>query len=857
MRTPRLPRLRRFARRASAVLACSLLSSLLLIPVYAQDGGDAQGNPFQPPQATVHHAPDRDYDLKHVAVTLNVDWTKRAFEGTVVNTLAPLRAEGLSRVRLNCGTDKLDIRSCAINGQTAPFTVEKIKDGTRYIDFVVITAPETIPQNKDVRVTVTYASKTGEAKNGGGFGDGGGWHWIKTAKDDPNRIGFWTQGETGYNSDWAPTWDYPNDFATSETTTTVPADWTVIGNGVKTMDRVDKKKGTRTVHWEMKQPHATYLLSLCAGPFDVKEAKWEGIPLLYVVPKGKGTLIDASFGDTPDMLSFYSKITGVKYPWPKYAQNAMYDFDGGMENVSATTLGARSLTESRAGFRTMADLNAHELAHQWFGDLVTCKNWGTVWLNESFATFFEALYFEHSRGKNAYDQQIDNDMAAYFAEARGYKRPLVTDLYRNPDVMFDSHTYPKGAAILHTLRRYLGDDAFFHGLNLYLTRNRHRPAETPDLIEAFTEASGINVQPFFDQWVYKPGHPILSYSWVYNDAKGVLTLSVQQTQETKDGTPLYDIPAEVGVIAGGKLTRLPVRLNAADQNITLTTAKPDAVLLDPDHDFLRQMPKPSWSAGELPFIVQYAPNGLDRTDAMRKMLASAPSEENVKIAVAAIEGDRDRFPAFGSLMPLADLKREELRPLFRSLLSHPNAERQAEAVSALGMLPKTEEETRVLRGLVNDTAPYAVVVNAVRVLGTWDANGNLDVIKKAAAMPSRREEVRGAALVALAKAAPDQGIPLLTETAINPKNSSELRRVALQAIGAAPSDDPRLRAALRTAMKDDNWFTAFTAASAAVSRGDKALLPDLKDLQKALPEGADNWVPGTLSQMISGLEKQP
>jgi aminopeptidase N len=423
--------------------------------------------------------------------------------------------------------------------------------------------------------------------------------------------------------------------------------------------------------------------------------------------------------------------------------------------------------------------------------------------------------------------------------------------------MFDSHTYPKGAAVLHTLRRYLGDDAFFRGLNLYLTRNRHSPAETPDLIKAFTDASGINAQPFFDQWVYKPGHPVLGYSWSYDDAQGTLTLSVQQTQETKDGTPVYDIPAEVGVITGGKLTRLPVRLNAADQKITLTTPKPDAVLLDPDHDFLRQIPNHSWSTGELPFIVEYAPNGKDRTEAMGKMLAGTPSEADVRVAVTAVEADKDRFPALGTITPLADLKRESLRPLFRSLLNHPSVERQAEAIAALGMLSKTDEDTKALRALVNDTAPYDVVSNAVRVLGAWDANGNLDVIKKAAAMPSRREEVRGAALAALAKAAPDQGIPMLASAATDPKNPSELRRAALQAIGTMPSDDPRLREAIRTAMKDGNWYTAFTAASAAVSRKDKLLLPDLKDLQKSLPEGADGWVPGALSQMISGLEKQP
>jgi len=280
------------------------------------------------------------------------------------------------------------------------------------------------------------------------------------------------------------------------------------------------------------------------------------------------------------------------------------------------------------------------------------------------------------------------------------------------------------------------------------------------------------------------------------------------------------------------------------------------VLLDPDHDFLRQIPKQNWSAAELPHIVQYAPDAVDRTQAMQAMLAGSPSEENVKIAVAAIQADTDRFPAFGSIMPLANLKREDLRPLFRSLLNHPSAARQAEAVTALGMLPKTDEDTKALRALVNDTAPYAVVANAVRILGAWDANGNIDVIKKAAAMPSRFDTVRNAALVALAKASPDQGIPLLVEAAQNAR-STETRRAALRAIGQVHSDDPRLREALRTALKGDNWYTAFLAAQAVVDRGDKTLLPDLKDLQKSPPAGADSWFPTALGGMISSLEKQP
>ncbi len=280
---------------------------------------------------------------------------------------------------------------------------------------------------------------------------------------------------------------------------------------------------------------------------------------MYVVPKGEGWLIDGSFGDTKDMLSFYSKMTGVKYVWPKYAEDAMYDFGGGMENVSATTLQESALTEPREGFHRMASLNSHELGHQWFGDFVTCKDWGQIWLNESFATFMQMMYFEHSRGKTGYDEEVEANMRSYFNESRRYQRPIMTRMYSNPDVMFDSHTYPKGGVVLHTLRKLLGDDVFWAGIKLYLTTNAHTPVESWQLCKAMTDSSGINCEPFFTQWIYKPGHPVLDPTWTWDDSAKQVVVKVQQTQDTSNGTPIYDIDAKVGLIKSGSTITLSRR----------------------------------------------------------------------------------------------------------------------------------------------------------------------------------------------------------------------------------------------------------------------------------------------------------
>lgn len=707
----------------SSLLAAFASLGLAAHPALAQRFGG--GNPFAPPAAQLQYAPDRDFDLQHVKVELDIDWPNRKFTGASTNTVAPLRA-GLTQLRFHAGKN-IVVKTAESSGKVLSFT--------RADDLVTVTFPAPLPKDKPLLVRFTYE---GGKIQGGGFGQGDGFHWMNPSEQNKDKQGFWTQGETAGNREWAVTWDYPNDMTTSETITTVPAEWSVISNGLPQKETV--AKGRRTVHWKMSQPHATYLMALVAGPFDIKKDKWRDIPLWYVVPKGYADTIDASFSDTPDMLEFFSNITGVKYPWPKYAQNAMYDFGGGMENVSSTTLGMGNLTDFRSGFRNMASLNSHELAHQWFGDLVTCKDWGEVWLNESFATYFEVLYFEHSRGKHAYDREVEGNMRAYLAEARRYKRPISTNLYRDPEVMFDSHTYPKGGAVLHTLRRQLGDAAFFGGIKKYLTEHRHTPVEWEDLCRAFTDYSGINCEPFFQQWILKPGHPVLEYTWSWDESAKEVVLAVKQTQNTSDGTPIYTIPAKVGLIAGG-LSRQSVTLNAAEQTIRLkATAKPEAVLLDPDHDFLREL-NHTFAPEELLPILKHAPVGLDQTTALQALLSAGASEEAIQAMATLAKADAARFPALGSLDGLGRLEREDLRPLWRSLLTHLSDSRRADAIRALGRLKHDPADAKLLIGMLSEKETYGNCSAIASTLGLWDDKlyaTEIEKAKKLAQRPVRR-----------------------------------------------------------------------------------------------------------------------
>jgi aminopeptidase N len=692
---------------------------LTALPVSAQRG--RQGSPFAPPAATLQYAPNRDFDLQHLKVELDIDWPNKKFTGASTNTVAPLR-DALIVLHFHAGKN-IEVKTAESGGKSLTFT----RDG----DLLAVTFPAPLAKGKPLQVRFTY---TGGAIQGGGFGQGDGFHWMLPSEQNKEKQGFWTQGETAGNREWAVTWDYPNDLTTTETITTVPADWSVVSNGLPQKETV--KNGRRTSHWKMPQPHATYLMALVAGPFDIKKDKWRDVPLWYVVPKGYADKIDASFSDTPDMLEFFSKITGVKYPWPKYAQNAMYDFGGGMENVSSTTLGMGNLTDFRSGFRGMASLNSHELAHQWFGDLVTCKDWGEVWLNESFAEYMQGLYFEHSRGKSAYEREIDGNIRAYLGEAQRYKRPVSTNLYANPEVMFDSHTYPKGAAILHTLRRQLGDAAFFGGIKKYLTEHRHQPVEWEDLCRAFTDFSGINCEPFFQQWILKPGHPVLEYSWRWDESAKEVVVTVKQTQDTSDGTPIYTIPTKLGLIRES-LNRVPVTLNATEQIIRVkATSKPAAVLLDPDHDFLREL-KHDFAAEELLAILKHAPVGLDQTVAMQTLLSDGASDEAVAAMAALAKADASRFPALGSLDALGRLDREDLRPLWRSLLTHLSESRRGDAIRALGKLKHDPADAKLLIAMLTEKETYSNCSAIASTLDIWDDKTYATEIEKAKKLGQR------------------------------------------------------------------------------------------------------------------------
>jgi aminopeptidase N len=753
--------------------------------------------------------------VRHLRLVFAIDGAQKSGHGVVTHFLAPLRAD-LTAISLDAGNN-LKILACRIDGVDRPFKHEKNR--------LTITPAAPLARGKEVAVEITY-DMPGAVRSGGANGAGG-FHWVNPDPNNPDRhIEFWTQGETEGNHSWVPCYDYPNDKCTSETIVTVPANWEVIGNGTQGPTTRDAAKHTRTFRWTMTQPHSTYLLSLVGGELDVRKASWAGKPLYYVVPKGKADLIPASYGNTPDMLQFFSDTFGVKYPWPKYAQSAMYDFGGGMENVSATTLGQNSLTDERDGHFSMSSLNSHELSHQWFGDYVTCKDWGNVWLNESFATFCEMIYMEHLEGKDVYDREREGNLQQYLFEARRYQRPLSTRLYANPDVMFDSHTYPKGGLILHMLRRELGDADFYRGLAHYLRTNALQPVDAHDLEKAITDETGRNVEPFFAQWIFKPGHPVLDPAWTYDEAGKAVVLHIKQTQDTTNGTPVYTLPLTVGLLhatSGTSVERQKVTLNLADQEFRIPAAvKPDAVLIDPDHDLLKEVKDAHWSDAELPIILRYAPCVIDRMSAIRRLgnlrgglrrrggdapdPTDAPPLDEARIQLLSDALHAEGSEAAGALLieALGNTKKESLRPLLREQARSRQTARRAAALAALGQLPSNPEDIALLHAAaISDREPYAVVTAALRALKQLDLAGNLDAFAHQAGVKSLTDELARTVVTVLYEAKIEASVPILLK-AMAPSHTTSTRVHAVQALNSIALNNADVHNALLTLLMQNN-----------------------------------------------------
>ncbi|QQS41876.1 MAG: DUF3458 domain-containing protein [Acidobacteriota bacterium] len=516
---------------------------------------------------------ERTFDVLHYVMRLDFDRKAKSVKGDSTIELTPLN-KPLTQVVLDARD--LTYEFVGFEGSSEPL------DYTVSGKNLAIKLPRAYEPGEKLAFRIRYSAKP---KKGIYFVDA-----IVEKGKVVRAPQVWTQGESEETHHWLPSFDFPDDKATTEQMLTVENGETAIGNG-KFLGKKEIEGGRAVYHFRMDVPHSLYLTSFVIGTYVKVSENYKDIPLGYYVYPGQESIVPLAYGKTKDMFAVFEELTGLDYPFNKYDQTMVAAFPwGGMENITATTMADTEIMFARASFGRglVEDLVAHELAHSWFGNLVTCRNWAELWLNEGFATFMEGAFREKAYGREIYDLKIASDAEEYvsYASAPGTKEhPLFNTSAdaSNDDSMFTTVTYQKGGSVIHMLREEIGNKAFWKGVNLYLMRNRLKNVETPDLISAMEEASGRDLRWFFDQWVYKKGFPKLRVASTYDRASGKLKLAVAQTQKMSEGVPaVFRLPITVRLITANGPVEKEILIDKRNQEFEFEIgSNPSDVIVDP------------------------------------------------------------------------------------------------------------------------------------------------------------------------------------------------------------------------------------------------------------------------------------
>jgi aminopeptidase N len=564
-----------------------------------------------------------------------------------------------------------------------------------------------------------------------------GMYFINPRGEDKNKpTQIWTFGEPQHNSTWYPTIDRPNQKTTSELALTVPSKYLTLSNGLMTGQKMNAD-GTRTDTWKLDLPFAPYLLYFGVGEYAIVKDSYKGKEVNYYVEKEYASVAKRIFGLTPEMMGFFSKITGVEYAWPKYDQITGRDFvAGAQENVTATLHAEGAQQDARE----LSDENgwefivAHELFHHWFGDLVTCESWANITLNESFANYSETMWYQYKYGKEEGDRINNSDMRTYLRDPADTAKDLVRFYYSDPQDVFDNVSYPKGGRILHMLRNYVGDSAFFKSLNLYLTQNRFKSAEVNNLRLAFEEVTGQDLNWFFNQWYYNDGHPRLDISYAYDAATKTAKLYMTQLQSGKP----FKLPFAIDVYAGGNKTRHNVWMNDASDTFSFVVpSKPDLINVDGDK-ILLCVKKDHKSLDE--FIFQYKNAGLylDKREAVIFAAKNQTDPKSLDLMKTALN---DEFWAIRALtLDNLDIDNDTVKRAVQAdllAIAEKDARRtnQAKAIELLGKYKDPKYKSLFVKAVTDSS--YTVAGNALQALALIDEAAAETEAKKILNQPAK------------------------------------------------------------------------------------------------------------------------
>ena len=808
----------------------AVMASLLLIVLGAAAGPRARADePF---------ARSRDYDLQNARIELRFNLDQRQVIGQVTHTLTTLK-DGL--LGLDFDSVGLTILSARVDGKETHFSTDAAK----------------------LHVDLERASRAGEKHEVAIRYQGSpkkGLYFIlpnKSYSAQPKEI--WTQGEAEETRYYIPIYDYPNDKTTTEMIVTVPRAWVTVSNG-KLESVADAGQSMKTWTWRQSQPISTYLISLVAGEFDESKKSWRNIPVDYRVPRGEADRIEPTFARTPEMLSFFSERLGVPYPWDKYDQTAVDQFTlGGMENASATTLTARSLLHPALAHESLegADgLISHEMSHQWFGDLVTTKDWANLWLNEGFATFMATLWEEHHYGAKNAAYARWRAQAAWLRQRRLFDVPIVTHEFSN-SMQYAGNIYGKAGLVLQMLREQLGDEAFFHALQHYLEANRLRNVATADLIKAIEESTHVDVDRFFEEWIYGGGAPRFAVSTTYDAGAKQVRMEVKQTQDLRGHLGLFEMPVEVAITTAADTMSFPITVSKAQETFSFPAdSEPLLVLFDKGDKVLKALEFHK-SPVEWIYQLQHAEDVPDRADA-----AVALGDMKGNDAAAAALGEAAAHDPFWgvrvqALTALGRIGGTEAEKAVVAGLADPEPWVREVAVEELGKFSEDAGLGTKLTEIAAQDAAYRVRASALLALGQRKSEGAMSTLENAAKSDSPDDVIRRAALRAMGALGNDQAAPQLLEW-VEPGKPMRLRTAAIDSLGKVAKKDDAVESRLIVLLNDPDFDIRLATVYALGERGDPAAIEPLENLRKSgdIPSGGGPVIEQQIARIKNPGEAQ-
>lgn len=779
-----------------------------------------------------NYPPDQQADFLHMRLEIDIpDMDEPHFTATEILRFAPI-GKPMRHLRLDANGMTIHQVGLAASSRAPKWS----HDGKKLQ--VVFDPPLAAGVPHDLRISY-------EVKN-----PVEGLYWSPSRPERPGRPAraaqLHTQGEAEMNSNWFIANDFPIDRLTTELIVTVPDGYLVSSNGE--LELKQTRAGRTTFHWSQKLPHPTYLVTLVVGQFDIVDIGTPALPMPVYAPPGEGGNVHQTFRVTPDMVNVFAERLDEPYPWNKYANVVVWNFGwGGMENTSATTLYDTAVLDAKALQDADLDaLNSHELAHQWFGDLITCKSWEHIWLNEGFATYLESLWFEARDGYDegylldiyrnnrsvAADDRLDpNDENAWMRPA------MVSKVYSHPDDVFvkAANPYPKGASILHMLRMTLGDDVFFQSLREYVDRFKFTSAETSDFRRTVEAVSGRSFEQFFEQWAYRPGTPEVTVASEWRSDRGELHITVEQTQRIDAMTPAFAFTLPVLIVTeSGAETWVEIDVNARRHERTVALdGQPSMVIVDP---YLHVLMTPTVKQPAQQIINQLlqGPTIASRLDAAA-FLAEHPGAHTTEALVRSL-GRTDEHDAVraAAAKTLGELR--ATAPLLKALSNGvENARVRLGVIRALGECGGGDAVAALAQRAKDENESYAVRAAALRALGKHGDSSHLDILLAALESPSQHDQIRVGALEGLASLGAPEGL----EQAIRFSEIgwlSRTRPVAIRAVGDLAEHDPeKAISALLPLLNDPEERSRAAAGDALAKIGDEKALAEMRRIARTHP----------------------